>query len=96
MKFIKNIFHIIKSIILLAFLACLVVFMVNNREAVVLHLAPMPFNIETRMFVVLLAIFLIGMLFGLLILSYARVGNSIRNFKNRLKFPMQNKDKKSS
>jgi len=81
MKIISKVFHLIKSLILLAFLTCLVIFMVNNREVVTLHLAPLPFDIDTRMFMVLLSMFLIGMVFGLLILSYSIVGNSIRNFR---------------
>lgn len=66
MNFIKSIFRIIKSVILTLILVCLVIFMVNNRETVLISLYPLPFEIETKVFLVMIFFFLFGLLFGLI------------------------------
>ena len=85
MNFLKSIFRTIKSIILSIFLVCLVAFMVNNRETATLHLSPLPFNIETKMFIILIVFFVLGMLFGFLSLSQNLIGKTMTNIFNRHK-----------
>lgn len=85
MQIIKSIIGIIKSLAISLFLVFLVTFMVNNREVVKLSLKPMPFNIETRMFVILVIFFILGIFFGFAILSKNLLSKSLMNFNNNLK-----------
>lgn len=83
MNLIKSFFRILKSVILFAFLSIIVIFMVNNREIISLNLFPLPFVIETRIFVALIVIFLLGALFSFLVLSGNIMKISVKNLKNR-------------
>lgn len=58
--------------------------MVNNREIVTLHLFPLPFDIQTRIFLVMIAVFLLGVLFGFLCYSKSLTSRFIANFKNKI------------
>jgi uncharacterized membrane protein len=62
----KSIFRIAKTIILIFLLFCLVMFLVNNRDVLSLSLSPLPFKIETRVFVVMILFFVLGFLFAIL------------------------------
>lgn len=69
MNLIRSILRIIRSVILSLFLICLVVFMVNNRDDITIHLYPLPFEVETKVFLMMILFFIFGMLFGLLACS---------------------------
>jgi len=61
--------------------------MVNNRDAVTIHLHPLPFDIETRIFVVMIILFLCGLIFGLLACSQniiKRIFSSLKD-QNKIK-----------
>ncbi len=83
LNILKSIFKILKSIILSLILVCLVVFMVNNRETASVHLYPLPFEIETKVFLVMLTFFVLGMVFGILSCSQTLIGKMIENFNDR-------------
>lgn len=85
LNFLKLIFRFAKTFILSLLLICLVIFMVNNRDAITIHTHPLPFEIETRVFVLMIFFFLFGMLFGFLAFSKNMIQKSISNFKDRLK-----------
>lgn len=85
MNLIKSILRIIRSLILAIFLICLVIFMVNNRDVVTIHLYPLPFEIETRIFLVMISVFVLGMIFGLLACSQNLIKRAIERFKDRNK-----------
>jgi uncharacterized membrane protein YciS (DUF1049 family) len=59
--------------------------MVNNRDIITIHLYPLPFNIETRMFVVMIGVFLLGLLFGILACSQSLIKRYISSFSDRNK-----------
>ncbi len=85
MNFLKSIFHFIRTIILSLLLICLVIFMVNNREAATISLDPLPFTVETRMFLVMISFFLFGVLFGALACSKSLITKMFERFSDRKK-----------
>ncbi len=85
LNFIRSIFRITRTVILSLLLICLVIFMVNNRDAITIHTHPLPFDIETRVFVLMIFFFLFGMLFGFLAFSQNMIRKSITNFQDRRK-----------
>lgn len=85
MNFIKSILHLIRYAILTTFLLTLVIFMVSNRGIATIKLYPLPFEIETRIFIVMLAFFLLGLIFGILLCSKNIMQRIFENFKSRRK-----------
>lgn len=81
MSFLKSILNIIKSTIFYIILICVIIFMINNRDVIILHLYPLPFEIETRTFVLIIFFFLLGFIFGMISFSQ----NLFINFVNKLK-----------
>jgi hypothetical protein len=92
MQIIKTIFNVIKSLILLFILICFVAFMVNNRDAITLSLAPLPFKIETRVFMILIIFFVSGALFSFAILSHDLLLKSLTNMRNNFKIKKLEKE----
>jgi len=85
MNFIKSLFHFIRILILTTLLILLVIFMVNNRTPLVVSLSPLPFTIETKMFMVMISFFVLGLFFGILLCSKNIVKRIFENFKARRK-----------
>lgn len=69
MNFFKSILRILRSLIFSLLLIFMVVFMVDNREIITINTQPLPFEIETRVFVMMLSCFALGVIFGVLICS---------------------------
>ncbi len=92
LKFIKSLFGFTKTIILSILLICLVIFMVNNRDLITIHTHPLPFEIESRVYLVMLFFFLFGMSFGFLAFSKNMIAKTISNFKDRLKIKKLEKE----
>ena len=82
LNLIKSIIRIIKTVLASVVLVVLVIFMVNNREIITIHLSPLSYNIETRIFLVMIFFFLFGMLFGFLAFSEKMINKSINNFQD--------------
>ncbi len=57
--------------------------MVNNRDVIKLKFFPLPFEIETRAFVIMIAFFLSGLAFGVIICGTSLIKKSIVGVKNR-------------
>ncbi len=85
MTFLKSFVRIIKKIIALSALICFVTFIVNNRQEITIQLFPLPFEIQTRLFFVIITCFLLGLLFGAIIFSKTIFGHIITNFRNTRK-----------
>ena len=85
MNFIKSVFRFIKTLITSVILVCFVIFMVTNRQEVSVSLSPLPFVIETRVFIVMIFTFAMGVLFGFLAISPNLIGKTITNFRNNRK-----------
>ena len=57
----------------------------NNRGAVSISFSPLPFVIETRLFLVMILFFLSGLFFGLLACSQNLLGAFFGRFSDRKK-----------
>ncbi len=73
LNFLKSIFRITRSLIIALILFLLIVFMVDNRELVNLNFYPLPFNIEMRVFLLVIICFVAGIIFGFLLFSSKRL-----------------------
>lgn len=82
---IKSTFNILKTLLFSFLLLLLVTFMVVNRQQVTVSFYPLPFEIETRVFLVIILFFLLGMLVGFLAFSKSMITKSISNFKDKSK-----------
>jgi hypothetical protein len=81
MNFINFLLRIARGVILGLSLLCLVLFMVDNRGEVSIHLDPFPFSIETRVFIVMIFFFLLGMAFGILLCSKTIISNAVNKIR---------------
>lgn len=57
--------------------------MVNNREFTTISFSPLPYNIETRVFLLMIFFFLLGMFFGFLAFSQNMLSNFVAGFKTK-------------
>lgn len=80
MKFLKSILKFIHTIFIILFLILAIVFMVNNRDIIIIHLYPLPFEIETRAFIVMISCFILGLVFAILIFSKTLIKNLFYKF----------------
>ena len=85
LNFLKSTIRIIRSAVLYVIVICLVIFMVNNRDDITIHFYPLPFDIDTRVFIVMLMFFVFGMLFGILACSANLIGSFFKNLRDRCK-----------
>lgn len=84
MKFLKNLFNSIKSILVSLILVFVVIFMINNREIITINFNPLPFDsIETRLFVLMLFFYILGLITAILIYSNSLIKSTIRNIKQK-------------
>ena len=84
MKFLKNLFNSIKSILVSLILVFVVIFMINNREIITINFNPLPFDsIETRLFVLMLFFYILGLITAILIYSNSLVKSAIHNLKQK-------------
>ncbi len=81
----KSFIRLIKTVLVSLVLVCLVIFMVNNREIVTLQLFPLPIEIETRVFMLMLFFFLLGMFFGMIVCSKSLLSKIFASFKDKQK-----------
>lgn len=88
LKILKSAFRTAKSAIIAVILFLVISFMVSNRQKVDVSIFPLPFNIETRLFIVMIACFVAGLAFGLLFLSQNIIKNALHNYKNNKKKPV--------
>ena len=85
LNFFRSIIRTIRAIILSLLLIILVIFMVDNREIITISTNPLPFEIEIRIYLLMIFFFLLGMAFGFLAFSQTMIKKSISNFKDRWK-----------
>lgn len=85
MSFIKSILRVLRSVILALLLVCLVVFMVDNRDMLTISMHPLPFEIQTRVFMVMIVCFIVGLIFGIIACSPTIVQNFFIRLGDRYK-----------
>ena len=85
LNFLKSTIRLIRAVVLYLILICLVTFMVNNRDEILVHFYPLPFEIETRVFLIMLIFFTCGMIFGILACWPNMVSGLFKSFQDRRK-----------
>lgn len=85
LRFFKSLLHIIWAVLLFALLICAVVFLVDNREMVTIHFHPLPFEISARLFIIMAACFIFGLLFSAALFSTKLIKSSLKNSRNKRK-----------
>ncbi len=93
MTFLKSFLRIIKKIIAWSTLICFVTFLINNRQEVIIQLFPLPFEIQTRLFLVIIFCFFFGLFFGAMLFSKSILNHILTNFRNRRKIKALEKAK---
>ena len=90
-NFIKKIFSIINKTIFILVVAIIMVFCLNNNQIVKTSLSPLPFEIETRLFIVILLCFFGGILVGFLCSSVSLTKERFKNFVSGWKIKLLKK-----
>ena len=85
LNFIKSILRTIRTVIISLILICIVIFMVNNRDTIQVHFYPLPFDLETKTFLVIILFFILGMFFGILACTQNIISRRIKSFKDHHK-----------
>jgi len=80
MKLIKSLFRIVNKFIFIVTVAIIMVFCLNNHQNVTISLEPLPFEVETRLFLIILLCFFGGVLTGFLCSSVALTKEKFKNF----------------
>jgi len=80
MRIIKSLFRIINKFIFILVVALIMVFCLNNHQDVTISLAPLPFEVEAKLFLIILFCFFGGILIGFLCSSLALTKEKFKNF----------------
>ena len=89
---IKSIFKIAKLIIFVIFLAAIITLCVNNSSTISISLQPLPYQLETRLFLLIIILFFSGFIFGLLTGSFRLIGSKMQNIASQRKLKKLEKD----
>jgi uncharacterized membrane protein YciS (DUF1049 family) len=82
---IRAILNIANKIIFIAILAIVVVFCLNNHQPITLSLDPLPFEVETKIFIALLLTFFAGFFIGLFSCCIKISKEKLKNLGGNLK-----------
>lgn len=85
LNLLKSIIRITKAVFFSIILICFVTFMVNNRDVVTLQLFPLGFELETKVFVLIIISFLLGLSFGAISCSTKLMGRAFSRIKEKAK-----------
>lgn len=90
----KKFFDIIKTILLLFFILFIIFFAINNSETVKIsfNLFPFNYNIEIRLFLLIILCVAVGFILGIVVMSYDLILKYLQNFKNNRKLKQLEKD----
>ena len=84
MKFLSNILKSIKGLIITFILLIVTIFMINNRQIISIEFKPLPIeSFETRLFVLMLIFYFLGLVTAVLIYSNTMIKNFFRNIKQK-------------
>jgi len=91
----QKIFRIIDKIIFILIVAIIVVFCLSNNQISQISLYPLPFEVETRLFIVVLMSIFGGILIGFTCSSISLTKERFKNFVSgwRIKFLQRKVDK---
>ena len=96
MGFIKSILRIFRSVVLLLLLVCLVIFMLDNREVITISTHPLPFEIQTRVFVMMIVCFVLWLIFGIISCSPTIIQNFFKRLSDQRKIRKLEKQVKNN
>lgn len=85
LKFFQSASRVIKSSFYCIILIILVTFMINNRGIVTVNLFPLPFELETKTFLLIISSFLLGLIFGILSCSQNIIKHFFISIRDRSK-----------
>ncbi len=57
--------------------------MSSNSDSIIITLYPLPFVVETRVFIIMISFFLFGFIFGILAVSKTLIRKYFENFSNQ-------------
>ncbi|NCA27991.1 MAG: LapA family protein, partial [Proteobacteria bacterium] len=84
MKFIIKILKSFKNLLSTLLLVLATIFMINNRQVITINFGVVPIeNIETRLFVLMLIFYFLGLITAILIYSNKLIKNTFRNIKQK-------------
>ena len=84
LQFILKFFKSIKTILITLILSLIVIFMINNRETIQVDFYPISsLKIETRVFIIMLTLYLIGFFSAIFIYSSKFFKSSFVNYKQK-------------
>ena len=81
----RKVFRIIDKIIFILITAIIVVFCLNNNQIAQISLYPLPFEVETRLFIIVLMSIFGGVLIGFACSSISLTKERLKNFVGRYK-----------
>ncbi|MCE3255669.1 MAG: hypothetical protein K0R25_1163 [Rickettsiaceae bacterium] len=84
-NFLRKIFGIISKIIFVLIVAIIMIFCVNNVQTIKISLEPLPFEIETRLFLLVLICFFGGVFLGFLSCSFSLTKEKCKHFISKWK-----------
>ena len=70
---------ILKKSAFIFFISFLILFMINNRDYIFIKLFPFPFEVESRIFVVVASFFILGYIFAMIIYSKNLLNTNLRS-----------------
>ncbi len=82
MQFIKSVLRIASKVIFILMVAIIVFFCINNHQVVNVSLSPLPYEIETRLFLMILFCLFGGILIGYICCSFKLTKEKFKNFLN--------------
>ena len=85
MNLLKSICRIAKSVILVLLMTIIVAFCLNNNQTVTISLKPIPFEIEAKLFLLIMIVFVVGFSLGIIISGVSLIRVKISNFFNNHK-----------
>jgi uncharacterized integral membrane protein len=83
MSLIKSLLRIVRYLIGLSLMVFIVILMSSNSDIITIKLYPLPFEIETKSFIIMISFFVCGMIFGVLSCSKSILGKSFEIIGNR-------------
>ena len=80
MNLLKSILRIVKSIVLILLMTVIIAFCLNNNQSVIITLSPIPFEIEAKLFLLIMIVFLVGFSLGIIVSSISLIKIKIYSF----------------
>lgn len=84
-NFFCKLFGFIKKILLILIIAIIIIFSLGNPQVVSVSLSPFSYEVETRLFIVILFCFFAGLIIGYLLVSISLTKEKFKNLMHGIK-----------